>query len=542
MSWQLFIPDRVLSNREIAEAYRARMPLDFVTVDSVFYANEPAGPSVVLAPGGTFTQPNPVEGYTNITATGDATLELFDRKPLVGGAVRTPLAVKTFKNLAVVREADIAFDPVTVAPGLYDVRLTLRLPTGTVYRRTRPYSATERFDASSVKTAAEPWQKGELVYAKSFRAPADMDFTDGVPVAVGKRAHLWPWRRAEAPCADYLEGDSRGGKRMAVVMTIPPEAANNETLLLEIDWPDDKPRSMGLYMYPEGRSGVRDRLQMGIQAGREYPETFKMQTAAYPIYATKTNLLLELRTMVQGWPAAVSAVRIYRLAQPLPKLALNLPKGEKGRSLGHLDEDQTLYNNLGRQATGPVVNELIRYFNYTGQNAIVYPMIRYYFGFCAAEGPLDGNGMFPGRQGEFSYVLRTLKENGIEFTGPTRMVLIGRSTTSVTFRRIRRIQNAGDSAWTISVTSTSATDDAGWIPSVGRALADGTGMTLAMTTGRSAPSSAKRGLPRRKACWKRRRPRPISMRAMPTSRIGISRSLRRGSSGGVKRRRPSTGT
>lgn len=204
---------------------------------------------------------------------------------------------------------------------------------------------------------------------------------------------------------------------MAVVMTIPPEAANNETLLLEIDWPDDKPRSMGLYMYPEGGSGVRDRLQMGIPAGREYPETFKMQTAAYPIYATKTNLLLELRTMVQGWPAAVSAVRIYRLAQPLPKLALNLPKGEKGRSLGHLDEDQTFYNNLGRQATGPVVNELIRYFNYTGQNAIVYPMIRYYFGFCAAEGPLDGNGMFPGRQGEFSYVLRTLKENGIEFTG-----------------------------------------------------------------------------------------------------------------------------
>lgn len=416
--WErLFITDRVLSNREIAEAYRARMPLDFVTVDSVFYANEPAGPSVVLAPGGTFTRPNPVEGYTNITATGDVTLELFDRKPLVGGAVRTPLAVKTFKNLAVVRETDIAFDPVTVAPGLYDVRLTLRLPTGTVYRRTRPYSATERFDASSVKTAAEPWQKGELVYAKSFRAPADMDFTDGVPVAVRKRAHLWPWRRAEAPCADYLEGDSRGGKRMAVVMTIPPEAANNETLLLEIDWPDDKPRSMGLYMYPEGGCGVRDRLQMGIQAGREYPETFKMQTAAYPIYATKTNLLLELRTMVQGWPAAVSAVRIYRLAQPLPKLALNLPKGEKGRSLGHLDEDQTFYNNLGRQATGPVVNELIRYFNYTGQNAIVYPMIRYYFGFCAAEGPLDGNGMFPGRQGEFSYVLRTLKENGIEFTG-----------------------------------------------------------------------------------------------------------------------------
>lgn len=167
--WErLFITDRVLSNREIAEAYRARMPLDFVTVDSVFYANESASPSVVLAPGGTFTQPNPVEGYTNITATGDVTLELFDRKPLVGGAVRTPLAVKTFKNLAVVRETDIAFDPVTVAPGLYDVRLTLRLPTGTVYRRTRPYSATERFDASSVKTAAEPWQKGELVYAKSF--------------------------------------------------------------------------------------------------------------------------------------------------------------------------------------------------------------------------------------------------------------------------------------------------------------------------------------------------------------------------------------
>ncbi len=401
-SWEkLVVADRVLSNREIAEAYRARMPLDFVTVDSVFLADEPARPSVVLAPGGAFTKPNPVEGYTNVTATGDVTLELFDRRPLPANEVRKPLATKVFTGLAVTRETDLAFDPVTVAPGKYDVRLSFALPSGTVYRRTRPYSATKRLDTSSAKATTEPWRKGELVYEKGFRTPADMDLTDGTPVAAD----------------GYLEGDPRAGKRMAVVMTVPPEAADNEMMLLELDWPDDKPRSMGLYMYPEGGCGVRDRLQMGIQAGREYPETFRMQTAAYPIYAAKTNLLLELRTMVQGWPAAVSAVRIYRLAQPLPKLALNLPKGEKGRSLGHLDEDQTFYNNLGRSETGPVINELVKYFGYTGQNAFVYPMIRYYLGFEAAEGPLNGNGMFPGSQGEFGYVLRTLKENGIEFTG-----------------------------------------------------------------------------------------------------------------------------
>ena len=41
-------------------------------------------------------------------------------------------------------------------------------------------------------------------------------------------------------------------------------------LLLEIDWPDDKPRSMGLYLYkPTNGYGtnIRDRLQGGIQAG-----------------------------------------------------------------------------------------------------------------------------------------------------------------------------------------------------------------------------------------------------------------------------------
>ena len=45
-------------------------------------------------------------------------------------------------------------------------------------------------------------------------------------------------------------------------------------VLLEIEWPDDKPRSMGLYLYVKSDEAMhRDRLEGGIQAGDEYPNS-----------------------------------------------------------------------------------------------------------------------------------------------------------------------------------------------------------------------------------------------------------------------------
>ena len=405
-SYERFVVSaRAFSNREVADAYRARMPFDFVTMDSVFAADMPARPAMTLAPGGAFTRPNPVEGLTNICGVADLTFTLLENKPDVPLKDQKTLAVKTFANFAVSRETDLSFDPIALPPGDYAVRLDVKLPSGTVYTRTRVYSAAERLDTSTAVASLDEWKKTELLYEKKFSVPSDMELTDG------------SLRSVRSPLGDYLECDPSAGKRMADVMRIPASAAVNEPLLLEIDWPDDKPRSMGFFMYPEGGSGVRDRLQMGIQSGREYPETFSKQTACYLIYASRTNLLFEARTMVNGWPAALSALRIYRLALPLPKLKLNLPEGMEGRLFGHVDEDQTFYNNLGGGSTGRIVGELVKYFGYTGENAFVYPMIRYYMGFEAAEGPLSGNGMFPARQGEFGYVLKTLKENGIMFTG-----------------------------------------------------------------------------------------------------------------------------
>ena len=407
---------RTLANHEVKAAYRARMPFDFVCVNSVFPADRPTPVSVTAAPGGTFMLPNAVASETNLAGTADFTLTV-ERISRFREDAKSPFRVtrttyekvaeKALPNVRIARETLLATDPVTLPAGDYRVRLTVQVAGQPAYRRTRNVFFARPTDRTGDPASDDEWRTTALLFEKTYRRAEDMEYKDG------------PLGPAQSSAGAYLELDGTPATRMGDVLHVPPEWCGRP-LLLEIDWPDDKPRAMGLYLYPEGVSGVRDRLQQGIQAGREFPSTGRMQTMRCPVFTPSTNFLVEARTLVAGWPAAVAALRVYALDPAWPRLRLNLPEGLEGRRFGHVDEDQTFYNNLNVDADpsfGGVLDRLVQYFNYTGQNAFVYPILRYYRTFGASEGVLSGNGMFPTSQGQLGELIAALARNGIAFTG-----------------------------------------------------------------------------------------------------------------------------
>ncbi len=186
--------------------------------------------------------------------------------------------------------------------------------------------------------------------------------------------------------SSYVEAGSHNMDRIALPISIPAACRNGRPMMLEISWPDDKPRSMGLYLYPKSDwANDRDRLEGGILAGGIYPNTGHMQTARYVIYPWMESYLLEVRTMAAGLPAAISAVRLTTLSYPLAKT--QAAGGDGHRMIGHVDEDQSFDYLTGSFRDLPLgegltdlvsaARNLIGYFDYTNQDIIAYPVLRY---------------------------------------------------------------------------------------------------------------------------------------------------------------------
>ncbi len=198
----------------------------------------------------------------------------------------------------------------------------------------------------------------------------------------------------------YREAGPKKADRFAFEIEFPPEQTRGNPVLLEVAWPDDKPRAMGLFMYPEAtRRQHRDRLEGGIQSGDEYPVSGSMQTASYLFYPDRSRYLFEARTMVSGMPAAVASVTVRPLAGRLPLLNIDYPADMPHRMLGHLDEDQT-FEILFRYEPGPDqaarhLGTLCYYLDYTGQELLSYPVLRYHALFYPAAGSSSGGGLRP---------------------------------------------------------------------------------------------------------------------------------------------------
>ena len=179
------------------------------------------------------------------------------------------------------------------------------------------------------------------------------------------------------PLGSYREASPEKFNGFAYEVKIPNPT--DDPYILEITYPDDKARAMGLYMFIKSeRAQLRDYLGGGEHCGAEYPNSNKMRKVRYVFWPGSDEYLFEVRTLVAGWPAAVQKMEVFRVAGGFPSLKINTPKEGVPRSVGLLDEDQIFQLFMDwKKDSVRLWTRLLNYMNYTGQDVISYSLTRY---------------------------------------------------------------------------------------------------------------------------------------------------------------------
>ncbi len=354
---------RALTHDQVADAFRQGMPVDMVIERKFIRANKDELLSVEVHPAGTLPC-SPGTAQPSVKGTVKLTLQ-----PENGS---TP-ALTVTKQVTVSRKFVEVVLPVKAVPEGY-YRLTCQNDIGGVNNtRTFPiYAYTQNTPVATTKGVKER----QVV---SIKAAADMaGLLKSGPVTT----------RTLKGGTPYLEVGDHKMDRVSFPINIPQQYRNGRPMILEITWPDDKIRSMGLYLYPKSAwANDRDRLEGGIVAGGIYPNTGEMKTVRYVIYPWVDTYLFEARTMVPGRPAAVASVRLLTAASPLPKANFAVQPPAAHRMIGHVDEDQSFDYLTGSFRDLPLgsgltdlvdaTQKMVDYFDYTGQDVLAYPVLRY---------------------------------------------------------------------------------------------------------------------------------------------------------------------
>ena len=274
-----------------------------------------------------------------------------------------------------------------LAVGNYRLQSVLKTEQGT-WQRSFPLTVYEQREPPI--TSSQSLEVGECL--------VDIDLTE-------KKNHFrqsTPSRVKTVPgVGRYLELGDKKWDRIAV--ELPELNAPRSPLVVEVEWPDDKERAMSFYLLVASeKKQHRDRLSGGVQCGGEYINSGKMRKTRYLFYPEAQHYLFEVRTLIDRLPAAVSKLKIYTLAKRLPKLHVEFPANLPKRNLGHLDEDQSFEVLMPPGSPSPlrygyavqVMENLLDHNDYSGQNTISYPVLRYYWGHLDAA-PVNnvGHGM-----------------------------------------------------------------------------------------------------------------------------------------------------
>ena len=373
---ELQIYRRALANEEIAAEFRRFAPLDFTLERRYLTANAPEQLALELTRGPGLTAP--VTGSLAVRVLADADGRVVAQR-------QYPLQVAQQRQTVVLPLGRLAV-------GAYRAECTLGGGCSP-FRRSFPLTVYAPQPAPPV-SAAEVKLGQRLVSIDCTEAANGL--LESAPSTVKSTPGVGTYREAGAGKWD----------RFGYEVSLP--GADGSPVMLELSWPDDRERAMGVYMLPKAPAPRdRDRLSGGIQCGGEYPTSGTMQKVRYLFYPAEEQYLLEVRTLVPGLPAAAAKLEIYRLAERLPRLGLGLPAGLRGRAFGHLDEDQSFEVLFGgpqdsRFPRHPlphgypiqVAERLLDYLDYTGQNVISYSLARYTWTHLD-EGPVNtvGDGM-----------------------------------------------------------------------------------------------------------------------------------------------------
>ncbi len=393
---QLF--HKKMKPEEIYLEYRKYSPVDLVLPDAKL-SPSPYGREILLiaSPGGEFIRPIPGEvEKTPAVVTFKIDFIDLNRKELFRKKI-----VQTIDSR---KEIRLFTGPLPV--GKYFLRCSMEDSKGNRSHRSFQLECLET--ASAEPESSEDLQLDQCIFSKEFTDIHDKSLViQGKPVVIRKT---------------YMEPGNRKGDRFGVEVSFPKETLQ-KPLVIEITWPDDKPRMAGLYMYlykPQGQC-YRDRLQGGYQAGNEYPNTGKMISTRYVFWPQTKSCLFEIRTLANDYPAAIRSLKIFTLKNgKLPCLKLNRPEGYEPRRIGHTDEDQTLTTNMSGKSYLSVLNRILEYMDYTGQEIFYYPIIRYGFTFFPLPHS-NGNELWPTDPGSIGHMIRTFNNRGKKFVGILNM-------------------------------------------------------------------------------------------------------------------------
>ncbi len=184
-----------------------------------------------------------------------------------------------------------------------------------VLRRNNPYELKPGDVAEKILPVAPGVPSGlELVQSlKLDRVPSADRFRAVGPVAVKQLGGV-----------SYLEAGPTAGDRYALRFNID---TNTPLWVFEIDYPDDTVRTVDLIIQKSKMPHSDYTMQVGYAAGDEYPNTGRILTHRVLYWASDPDVALVAMTARTGAPAAVSAVRVYRVkGGALPAAKINEPK------------------------------------------------------------------------------------------------------------------------------------------------------------------------------------------------------------------------
>ena len=221
-------------------------------------------------------------------------------------------------------------------------------------------------------------------------APEDLELVDEVKIATAadvealKTAHRFNSIGALTYGAlagqGYLEADRKKGGRFALRFT--PPASQDPFYVFDIDYPDDKVRTVDILVHPAQGSDYA--MQCGVAAGGEYANTGRVLTHRVIWWAHPGDVAVVAMTARNEAPAAISAVRLYRVkSRTLPPTAVHEPKANADgwrRSIALYYEDPAIGTNFSvpggddsPESIGETIDRTIATMRFTGENLFCYP-------------------------------------------------------------------------------------------------------------------------------------------------------------------------
>jgi hypothetical protein len=180
----------------------------------------------------------------------------------------------------------------------------------------------------------------------------------------------------------YLEAAPAKGSRYAIRFKLDDSVP---LYCFEIDYPDDAVRTADIIIQRVKNPNNDYTMQVGYMVGGEYPSTGKILTHRCLYWTYGDDVALIAMTARENAPAAISAVRVYRVeGAALPPAVAKMPKRADGwrRSVALYYEDPAIGYDYATSGHGideieELINRTAASMKFAGENLFAYPGVWY---------------------------------------------------------------------------------------------------------------------------------------------------------------------